>query len=143
MAARTSNRVTAAKCFDECLEIRESLAEKDAKSYLKKLNLLVVLARVGKNQRAGQLAEELRSGHQKNADFLIHAARCYAQCALAVPSDLTLRARYLELALAALQLALQNGYKDIIVLEADPDLDPLRDTSAFKKMINEFKAKGS
>jgi serine/threonine-protein kinase len=143
VAARTSDRVTAAKCFDECLEIRESLAEKDAKSYLKKLNLLVVLARVGKHQRAAQLAEELRSGHEKNADFLIHAARCYAQYALAVPSNLTLRARYQELALAALQSALQNGYKDIIVLEADPDLDPLRDTSAFKKMINEFKGKGS
>jgi len=60
-----------------------------------------------------------------------------------LPSDLTLRARYQELALAALQSALQNGYKDTIVLEADPDLDPLRDTSAFKRMINEFRGKGS
>jgi serine/threonine-protein kinase len=139
VAARGGDRVTAGKCFDECLEIREALAAKDARSYRKKLDLLVVLARVGKHPRAAQLAEQLRSGHEKNTDFLIHAARCYAQCALAVPSDLTLRPRYLELALAALQSALKNGYKDIIVLETNPDLDPIRGSAAFKKMIDEVK----
>ncbi len=141
VAARAGDRGMAGTCFDECLAIREALAEKDAKSYQKKLDLLLVLPHAGKHERAAQLAEKLRAGHEKDADFLVHAARCYAQCASAVPSDPTLRPHYLELALAALQAALQNGYKDVFLLETDPDLDPLRDGSAFQKLIDEVKRK--
>jgi tetratricopeptide (TPR) repeat protein len=135
IAARAGDPAAAARCFRECLEIREGLAGKDASSYRKKVHLLEVLARVGAHERAAQLAEKLRLDHQKNAEFLICAARCYAQCSLAVPDESALRREYRERALAALQTALDQGYKDLITLETHPDLDPVRESPAFKKLL--------
>jgi tetratricopeptide (TPR) repeat protein len=135
VAARAGDPATAAGCFRECLEIREVLAEKDVRSYRKKVDLLEVLARVGTHARAARLAEELRVDHRKDADFLICAARCYAQCSSAVPDKSALRRQYLEKALAALQTALEQGYKDLITLETHPDLDPVRESPAFKELL--------
>ena len=125
----------AAKCFQECLEIREQLADKDVSSYRKKADLFEVLAHAGMHQRAAQLAEKLRVDHQRDADFLIGAARCYAQCSLAVADNPTLRRQYLDTAMADLKAALEYGYKDIITLETHPDLDPIRENPAFKKLL--------
>jgi tetratricopeptide (TPR) repeat protein len=139
VAARAGDRTTAAKSFAECLEIREEVAANDVGSYGKKKDLLEVLSRAGRHEKAAELAEKLRHGHQKDAGFLIHAARCYAQCSLAVPGNLVLRQKYRELALAALETALEQGYKDIITLEAHPDLDPVREVPAFKKLLEKVR----
>ena len=135
VAARAGDQTTAANCFNECLEIREELADKDATNYRKKLDLLEALARAGKCERAAQLAEELRKGHEKDSVFLIPAARCYAQCSLALADKPALGHQYVEMALAALRTALENGYKDVIPLETHPDLDPLRKNPEFKKLL--------
>ena len=39
------------------------------------------------------------------------------------------------MALAALQTALEQGYKDTIALETHPDLDPVRESPGFKKFL--------
>jgi serine/threonine-protein kinase len=135
VAARAGDPATAAKCFRECIEIRQELAEKDVSSYRKKLDLLEVLARVGPHERAAQLAEDLRRNHQQDAEFLICAARCYAQCSSAVPEGSARQRQDLEMSLAALQAALDQGYKDRITLETHPDLDPVRETPEFKKLL--------
>jgi serine/threonine-protein kinase len=135
VAVRANDPSTATKCFSECLEIREELADKDARSYSKKLDLLEVLARAGRHERAAQLAEQLRLGHENDSVFLIRVARCYAQCSLAVPGKPELERQYLEMALAALKTALEHGYKDLITLETHPDLDPLRKNPVFKKLL--------
>jgi tetratricopeptide (TPR) repeat protein len=135
VASRAGDPATAAKCFAECLKIREALAAKDAGNYGMKKDLLVALARAGTHEKAAELAEKLRRGHEKDTDFLIHVARSYAQSSLAVPDNPSLRQKYLELALAALEAALGHGYKDITTLEAHPDLDPVREMPAFKKLL--------
>jgi tetratricopeptide (TPR) repeat protein len=135
LASRAGDRAMAAECLRECSEIRQQLADKDAGNYSKKLDLLEVLARAGKHEKAAELAEKLRSGHQKDPAFLIGAACCYAQCSLAVPDNSKLRQQYLDTALAALQTALEHGYKDTITLETNPDLDPVREVPAFKKLL--------
>jgi serine/threonine protein kinase/tetratricopeptide (TPR) repeat protein len=135
IAVRAGDRVMATKCFNECLEIREELAAKDDSSYRKKVELLEVLARSGKHDRATQLAEQLRPNRQKNPQFLISAARSYAQSSLAVMDKPALQRQYLETALRDLQTALEQGYKDMITLETSPDLDPLRENPAFKKLL--------
>jgi serine/threonine protein kinase len=116
-------------------DLKNVLADEDVKSYRKKVNLLEVLARAGKHDRAAQLAEQLRLDHQKDADFLISAARCYAQCSSAVTNQSPLRRHYEEMALAALQTALAQGYRDTITLETHPDLDPVRQSLGFKKLL--------
>ena len=139
IAARAGDPAAAARCFRECLEIREGLADRDVSSYRKQVDLLEVLARAGAHERAAQLAEKLRLDHQKNAEFLICAARCYAQCSLAAPDKSALQRRYLEMALAASETALEQGYKDLITLETHPDLDPVRESSAFKKQLEKVR----
>jgi serine/threonine-protein kinase len=135
VAARAGDRTIANKCFGECLEIRQQLADKDPQSYKKKLDLLEVLARVGEHGRAAQLAEQLRAGHEKDSEFLICAARSYAQCSTDAANDPAVQQRYLDLALAALQIALEQGYKDTITLETHPDFDPIRKSPSFKKLL--------
>jgi hypothetical protein len=39
------------------------------------------------------------------------------------------------MALAALQTALEQGYRDTITLETHPDLDPVRESPGFKKLL--------
>jgi hypothetical protein len=125
---------TAAKCFGECLDIRQELA-KDVASFPKQVDLLEVLARSGKHERAAEMAEKLRVGHEKDPDFLVNAARCYAQCSLAAKDDPTLQLKYQDLSLAALRIALEQGYKDTFALETNPDLDPIRANPKFKKLL--------
>jgi tetratricopeptide (TPR) repeat protein len=143
IAARAGDPATAAKSLHECLEIREELAAKDNSSFRKKLDLLEVLARIGQHERAAQLAENLHSGHEKNAEFLISAARCYAQCSVAVPDKSALRRQYRERALTVLQAALEQGYKDLITLETHPDLDPVRESPEFKALIERHQDKSN
>jgi serine/threonine protein kinase len=134
IAMRAGDPTTLAKCFGECLEIRQELA-KDETSFSKQVDLLEVLARSGKHERAVELSEKLRVGHEKDPDFLVNAARCYAQCSLAVKDDLALQQKYLDLTLAALRIALEQGYKDTFALETNPDLDPIRANPEFKKLL--------
>jgi tetratricopeptide (TPR) repeat protein len=140
VAGRAGDPAAAARCFRECLEIREGLAGQDVSSYRKRVDLLEVLARAGAHERAAQLAEKLRLDHQKNAEFLICAARSYAQCSSAVPGKSTLQRQYREMALAALQTALEQGYKDLITLETHPDLDPVRESPAFQQLLEKVSA---
>jgi serine/threonine protein kinase len=135
VAVRAGDSPTATKCFLECLGIRQELSGKDPSSFRKKLDLLEVLARAGKHGQAAQLAEQLRLHHQKDGEFLISLARAYAQCSLAVPDNRSLKEHYLEKALAAVQTALEQGYKDVITLETHPDFDPVRESPAFKKLL--------
>ncbi|HTU17302.1 MAG TPA: serine/threonine-protein kinase [Gemmataceae bacterium] len=135
VAARAGDDTLAVRCFQECFEIREELADKDVRSYRKKVDLLEVLARVGRYERAAQLAEKLRLDHQNDSEFLICATRCYAQCSLAVLDQPSARAQYVKMALAALQNALEGGYKDIVTLETHPDLDPIRENPVFTKLM--------
>jgi serine/threonine-protein kinase len=135
LATRAGDPAIAAKCFGECLDIRQELADKDASSFKKQVDLLEILARSGKHERAAALAEKLRVGHEKDADFLVNAARSYAQCSSAAKNDSALERKYQELALAAVQTALAQGYKETVTLETDPDLVPIRDNPDFKKLL--------
>jgi tetratricopeptide (TPR) repeat protein len=135
VATGTGDPATAAKCFGECLDIRQELADKDASSFKKQVDLLEILARSGKHERAAALAEKLRVGHEKDADFLVTAARSYAQCSSTAKNDAALGRKYQELAVAAVQTALAQGYKDTFTLETDPDLVPIRDNPEFKKLL--------
>jgi serine/threonine-protein kinase len=140
VAARVGDPAMAATCFHECLGIREELAAKDASSYRKKLDLLEVLARVGAHARAAELAETLRLDHGTNAEFLVAAARGYAQCSLVGPDNSALRQKYRDRALEALRTAFAQGYKDPITLETHPDLDPVRESAAFQRLLDKVRA---
>jgi hypothetical protein len=99
--------------------------------------LLEVLARAGKPERAASFAEKLRVGHEKDSAFLICAARCYAQCSRAATDEVA-QQRYLKTALDDLQMAVEQGYKDVATLTSDPELDPIRESPAFKSLLEKI-----
>jgi hypothetical protein len=131
----------AAQHFKECLKIRETLSSKDPANYRKQMDLMLVLPHCGQHQRAAQLAEKLRVGKQKDRELLLTIARCYAQCAAALAGDPTRQQQNEEKALAAMRDAVGQGYKDLISLETDPDLDPVRERPEFQKLLADIKSK--
>jgi hypothetical protein len=66
-------------------------------------------------------------------------AQCFAQCAAAVTNDPGQRAAYVQKALDSLSGAIDQGYKDIVILETEPDLDTLREDPRFQKLLDRLR----
>jgi hypothetical protein len=56
-----------------------------------------------------------------------------------VTGDTSQAQQYEEKSLAALQDLVAQGYKDLMTLETEPDLDPVRDRPAFQKLLADVK----
>jgi tetratricopeptide (TPR) repeat protein len=136
---RTKDPAGADKYFRECLQIRNELAKNDPTNDLKKMDLMLVMPHCGQHEQAAALAEKLRNGREKDPEVLFNIARGYTQCAVAAGNDSTLRREYEQKALAALQSAVDHGYKDVMTLEKEPELDPIRDRPEFKKLLERVK----
>jgi tetratricopeptide (TPR) repeat protein/tRNA A-37 threonylcarbamoyl transferase component Bud32 len=138
-ARRMNHTAEADKCFRECVQIRKELAAKDPKNDRARMDLILVLPHCGEHEQADKLAETLRTGRHKDRELLFILARCFAQCAAAVPGDTPLAARYEQRALESLEAALAQGYSDIMMLETAPDLEPIRGRPEFKKLLEKVK----
>jgi tetratricopeptide (TPR) repeat protein len=136
---RTKDAATADKYFRECLEIRSDLANHDPTNHMKKMDLMLVLPHCGKHEEAAALAEQVRTGREQDRELLFSVGRCYTQCAAAVGRESPLRRQYEQKALAALQAAVERGYKDVFSLEHDPDLELLQEHPEFKKLLAKAK----
>jgi tRNA A-37 threonylcarbamoyl transferase component Bud32/tetratricopeptide (TPR) repeat protein len=140
-AQRMKDAAGAAKCFRECMQIRDELAARDPRNVRFKMDLMLVLPHCGKHEQASVLAETLRTGREKDRELLLMIARCFAQCAAAGSGDLPLRARYEQKALEALQAAVAHGYSDVMTLESAPDLEPVRGRPEFTKLLEKVKSR--
>jgi tetratricopeptide (TPR) repeat protein len=136
---RMNDAAGADESFRECLRIRRELAAKDPSNDRARMDLILVLPHCGEHEQAAELAEALRAGRQNDRELLLVIARCYAQCAAAVPGDTPLAARYEQKALEALQAAVAQGYSDLMMLESAPDLDPIRGRPEFKTLLEKVK----
>jgi serine/threonine-protein kinase len=134
--ARLQNDADAAhRCNEKCLQIREKLAAADAKSERRRIELMLVLPRCGQHAKAAEEAAKLRKSNSADREVLVEIAQCYAQCAAAVPGEPALARQYREKAHEALTQALAQGYKDLVILETEPDLDALRDQPTFRALL--------
>jgi tetratricopeptide (TPR) repeat protein len=138
-ARRMNDAAGAARCFRECLQIRDGLAANDPRNDRARMDLLLVLPHCGEHEQAARLAETLRTGRRNDRELLLILARCYAQCAAAVSGDTPLAGRYVQKALESLQAAVAQGYSDIMTLESAPDLDSVRERPEFKKLLEKVK----
>jgi serine/threonine-protein kinase len=136
---RLKDAAGAAKYFSESLQIREEMARKDAKSQEEKMNLMLSLAQSDRQAEAAAIAEAVRVGREKDQELQVTIARAYAECAATTTADPKTKGRYEEKAIAALQAAVAAGYKDVMILETDPDLQPIRDLPEFKKLLERVK----
>jgi serine/threonine protein kinase/tetratricopeptide (TPR) repeat protein len=128
--------------YRDCLKLREKLDQLQPTAS-SRMALMVTLARCGEHTRAIQLAEELRAKAPTNPSVLTQVACTYA---LGIPAiaqgrkpeqlsaeDLELQKKYATEAMAALTRATAGPNVDLVSLDTDPDLAPLRKLPAYEQ----------
>jgi tetratricopeptide (TPR) repeat protein len=136
-----SGKAEAAKeQYRRCLEIRKKLVtEPDAK--LPKVNLMLALARCGYHAEAAQMAGQLIESPPRESHLYFQAACGYALAASAT-ADAGLARRYTSAAVDCLKKGKKDGWSDLVSLATDPDLEPIRNDSAFQALLAEFRGPG-
>jgi tetratricopeptide (TPR) repeat protein len=139
LATRLNDADTARRCNEKCWLIRERLAAVEAKSERRRIELMLILPRCGQHARAAGEAAKLRNSKSIDREVLVEVAQCYAQCAAAVPDNPELSRQYRENAHEALTQAVAQGFKDLVILETEPDLDALRDQPTFQALLDKLR----
>ncbi len=153
-ALESGDRAGATAGYRRCLEIRENLAA-DPNVRMPRMALMVALARCGEHVRAAGIARELVAGPPSNEMVYFEAACGFALSAGAVrdqsrptvpaggaaalaPAAEALIRDYTDRAIDCLRKAKARGYADVVGLETDPDLEPIRHEPAFRALVAEF-----
>jgi serine/threonine-protein kinase len=147
--------------YRHCLKIREKLAtEPEAK--MPRIDLMVALARCGQHARAAAIAHELVATPPENEQIYFQAACGYAlaagaarderrtlqsargslRSAIAAGVDALLVRLYSGRAIDCLRRGKARGWADVVSLETDPDLEPIRSDPAFRALLAEFRPPG-
>jgi eukaryotic-like serine/threonine-protein kinase len=140
LARRQGDKSAADRWNLECLRIREELASADAKSERRQMELLLIRARTGGHREMADGAAKILAKPDVDREVLVELAQCYSQATASVPDDPALRRRYLDQSLDLLRRARTLGYKDLVVLETDPDLDAVRGEPGFRALLTETKS---
>ncbi len=136
--------------FEECLKLRDELAKADPRNSHKLIDLMISLSRCGRHKEAADMAERLCPRAEQDPSILFNIACGYALCFGAVAEgrqnggeltadDRTSQASYTASALNAIDQAIQQGYRDVVGLERDPDLAPIRSNPQFIQFITSLK----
>ena len=141
-ALHSGDKAGAAAGYGECLKIFKELAtEPTAK--LQKAFLMLALARCGDHAGAATIAEALVKVPPKDEAIYVQAACGFALAAgaarAASGSDAALVQHYMDRALKCLRDAKDRGFEDVVGLETDTDLEPIRKDPAFQTLLGEFR----
>jgi hypothetical protein len=103
------------------------------------------IQRCGQHQIASKTAEELITSSPLEGPVCFQAACGFSLCAGAVaegPASQEAKAlagRYTESALKSLRLALGAGWKNLVDVQTDPDLDAARTAPGFEAVVAEYR----
>ena len=107
---------------------------------------MLALARCGDHAEAAKIAEALVATPPKDEAIYVQAACGFAlACGAARTaggSDAALVQHYIERALECLRAAKNRGWADVVGLETDTDLEPIRNDPAFQALLDEFRRPG-
>ncbi len=139
-ALHSGDKAGAEAGYHRCMEIRKLLAiEPTAK--LPQVHLMVVLARCGEHAEAARMAGSLIAIPPRNEQFYFQAACGYALAAGAC-NDSALARLYTGEAVTSLRKGKERGWADVVSLQTDPDLEPIRTDPAFRALVAEFRKPG-
>jgi serine/threonine-protein kinase len=132
--------------FLACAKTREGLFKSDPKNAQRKVELMLVEARLGKHREAAKMAQELVDFAPQHPGKLFAAACGFALCnSSAVPQgqsanadDEAIKHSYADKALATLGQAIRYGYRDVQALQTSPDLASLRSSDDYKRLISQI-----
>jgi tetratricopeptide (TPR) repeat protein len=141
----------AGKLYQECLVIRKRLAESRLGAEpAVQINFSLVLARCGQHGEAAGKVDQLGGQEQirKNPHLLYYIACVYALCSSAdgqrsgsegaTSLNPDLRQRYQDAAIRTLRQAMALGWKNLIDLQTDPDLDAIRQHPDYMALVAEL-----
>jgi serine/threonine protein kinase len=144
-AQRRGEQSLADKEYRASLQIREARARGTSDVGPQK-DLMISLARCGDHRRAAEIARRVWEQGGKDLGNFIDIACCFAICSdMVTPSQPAggpaaeqgrLRELYAQQALDALRAAVALGYRDVVNLETEPDLDAVRDRPQFAAMLD-------
>ena len=98
------------------------------------IELMLVLARLGRGADAVKIADVLTANTEVAADRRLYfQAACGYAVAAATPGPAA--NGYRDKAIGMLDSLTQGGWKDRGALETDPDLTPVRDDPRFAKLV--------
>jgi eukaryotic-like serine/threonine-protein kinase len=143
-ALRLGDRKAAALHFKACRTIREGLV-RDGTAKLFIIDLMLARARCGQHHVASKTAEELIKEPPLDAKIYFFAACGFSLCAGAVadepvtPEAHALAGSYTASAFKSLRLALEAGWKNLVDVETDPDLDAVRNAPGYEAVVAEFR----
>ena len=119
----------------QCVGIRQMLAENERDNDRRQLDLMLALARAGDSDGALAIAQKYLAQRNRDNEMLIEIARALSQASLSATTDSD-KNTFRNLAIDALQTAVQNGFSDKVFLCGEPDLKPVRDLSAFQSLAS-------
>jgi tetratricopeptide (TPR) repeat protein len=135
--------------YEECLTLRKKLADADQRNAHKQIDLMVALARCGQHAEAATVAAQLGDRASQDPSVLFQIACGYSLCSAAViqnkssdrptPDELAQQEEYAEKAVRAIEEAIAKGYRDVVALQADPDLQPIQQREDFKSLLRTMK----
>jgi serine/threonine-protein kinase len=125
----------AEQSFRSCLRTREWLLKDDPRNPQRKIELMLVLARLGQHVLASKLAQELEAHAPRHPGVLFAVACGYCECQAV--ADQPLQNHYLDRAAGALTQSIAHGYGDVFSLETNPDLGPFRQYPNFKSVLTQ------
>jgi tetratricopeptide (TPR) repeat protein len=152
---RLGDRKAALGEFQKSLAIRQKLYDEQPDATLRlghQAPIMLLLARCGDHAGAAKVALALKEYWLKKKENGVHLseiASCFALCLDAVAfekqedqrsaEEKKLRQHYLELALETFRQAQTGGFTDVLFVDYDPDVDPLRGIPAFEEWRASFK----
>jgi tetratricopeptide (TPR) repeat protein len=146
---RLHNTKLAEENYAKALQMRRELAEKDSANFPKQKDYMVNLARCGFHEAAVKKAEEIRKKSPRDVDTLLNIMRCYALCSAAaggqdektIPTaeKAKLRDTYAASAARCLKQAIANGFRNVVDVETDPDIDAIRNYPAFQHALDKLR----
>ncbi len=140
-ALHSGDKAGAAAGFRRCLAICKELAT-EPKAKIWETDLMLALARCGEHAKAAVIAEKLVATPPKDEHLYVVAACGYALAAGAAGGDASLVQPYKTAALDCLRKAKERGWADVMSLEKDTDLEPIRNDPAFQALLSEFRRPG-
>jgi hypothetical protein len=121
----------------KCLAIRESLASIDPTDTQGQVELMLILARVGRIQDAEKIADGLLRKGAKERQILFQTA-CGFAIAGTWPGEGA--GRYRDRAFEILNSLTKAGWNDRFGLETDPDLEGVRGDKQFAEMVKKLES---
>jgi tetratricopeptide (TPR) repeat protein len=141
-ALHSGDKAEADAGFRECLKIFKELAN-DPKAKPYHADLMLALARCGEHVEAAQIAEQLVKTPPKDEAIYVQAASGFAVASAAARaaggSDAALVPHYIDRAVECLRAAKDRGWADVVGLQTDTDLEPIRKEPALQTLLDEFR----